>query len=66
VSNVEAPADGDGTRGWGPPFRLVAPGVLESRLDFTAAAASAAPPPRRAPPLSRKPASRGSDLPRGK
>jgi hypothetical protein len=49
VSNVEAPADGDGTRGWGPPFRLVAPGVLESRLDFTAAAASAAPHPAEHP-----------------
>jgi hypothetical protein len=49
VSKVEAPADGDGTRGWGPPFRLVAPGVLESRLDFTAAAASAAPHPAEHP-----------------
>jgi hypothetical protein len=65
VSKVEAPADGDGTRGWGPPFRLVVPGVLESQLDFTAAAASAAPHTPPSTPAQPKPASPGSDLPRG-
>jgi crotonobetainyl-CoA:carnitine CoA-transferase CaiB-like acyl-CoA transferase len=35
VIKIEAPAGGDDTWGWGPPFRLVVPGIRGSRLDST-------------------------------